>query len=125
MSSTFPTGVLWVEQHVTVTAKMAAVFVVGSAVGEMAIPAVVGFGFEHTGPLSLMYTTLACVAGCAITFLAMQCCVLSRRSRYRLVDRRTDSHPMQDFNFSDSDELTDTEPIVRKNGYHKANHSTF
>ncbi|XP_030627344.1 sodium-dependent glucose transporter 1 isoform X2 [Chanos chanos] len=43
MATTFPSGVSWVEQYTTVTGSSAAAFVVGAALGEMVLPALVGF----------------------------------------------------------------------------------
>ncbi|XDB53676.1 hypothetical protein AB1E18_007193 [Capra hircus] len=42
MATTFPSGVSWIEQYTTIHGKAAAFFVVGAALGEMAIPAVIG-----------------------------------------------------------------------------------
>ncbi|XP_061668535.1 sodium-dependent glucose transporter 1 isoform X2 [Syngnathoides biaculeatus] len=53
MSSTFPCGISWLEQYTTVTGLSAAAFVVGAALGEMVLPAFVGFllGKIHGHPL--------------------------------------------------------------------------
>ncbi|KAI5929718.1 Sodium-dependent glucose transporter 1 [Manis javanica] len=42
MATTFPSGISWIEQYTTIHGKSAAFFVVGAALGEMAIPAVIG-----------------------------------------------------------------------------------
>ncbi|XP_072499166.1 sodium-dependent glucose transporter 1 [Notamacropus eugenii] len=42
MATTFPSGVSWIEQYVTIKGKSAALFVIGAALGEMVIPVVVG-----------------------------------------------------------------------------------
>ncbi|XP_074043475.1 sodium-dependent glucose transporter 1 [Macrotis lagotis] len=42
MATTFPSGVSWIEQYMTIKGKSAALFVVGAALGEMIIPVVVG-----------------------------------------------------------------------------------
>lgn len=59
MSTTFPSGISWVEQYTTVTGRSAAVFVVGAALGEMVLPALLGFllGQVQNQPL-LMYLAL-------------------------------------------------------------------
>lgn len=56
MSTIFPSGISWVEQYTTVTGRSAAVFVVGAALGEMVLPALVGYllGQVQNQPL-LMY----------------------------------------------------------------------
>uniref|UniRef100_A0A4W5MVC3 Major facilitator superfamily domain containing 4B n=1 Tax=Hucho hucho TaxID=62062 RepID=A0A4W5MVC3_9TELE len=69
MSTTFPSGISWVEQYTTVTGRSAAVFVVGAALGEMVLPALMGFllGRIHGHPL-LMYLTLATATITSILF---------------------------------------------------------
>ncbi|KAI7799934.1 sodium-dependent glucose transporter 1-like [Triplophysa rosa] len=59
MSTTFPSGISWVEQYTTVTGRSAAVFVVGAALGEMVLPSLLGFllGHVQNQPL-LMYLAL-------------------------------------------------------------------
>ncbi|XP_014060493.2 sodium-dependent glucose transporter 1 [Salmo salar] len=69
MSTTFPSGISWVEQYTTVTGRSAAVFVVGAALGEMVLPALVGFllGRIHGHPL-LMYLALGTATITSILF---------------------------------------------------------
>ncbi|CDQ66995.1 unnamed protein product [Oncorhynchus mykiss] len=69
MSTTFPSGISWVEQYTTVTGRSAAVFVVGAALGEMVLPALVGFllGRIHDQPL-LMYLALGTATITSILF---------------------------------------------------------
>uniref|UniRef100_UPI00398E8E8A sodium-dependent glucose transporter 1 isoform X2 n=1 Tax=Pristiophorus japonicus TaxID=55135 RepID=UPI00398E8E8A len=43
MATTFPSGISWVKQYTSTTGKSAALFVFGAAVGEMVVPALVGF----------------------------------------------------------------------------------
>ncbi|XP_074846822.1 sodium-dependent glucose transporter 1 [Carettochelys insculpta] len=59
MATTFPSGISWVEQYTTIQGKSASLFVVGAALGEMSIPAVVGFleGKHHNVPV-IMYAAL-------------------------------------------------------------------
>uniref|UniRef100_G3VSP4 Major facilitator superfamily domain containing 4B n=2 Tax=Sarcophilus harrisii TaxID=9305 RepID=G3VSP4_SARHA len=42
MATTFPSGISWIEQYMTIKGKYAAMFVIGAALGEMVIPVVVG-----------------------------------------------------------------------------------
>ncbi|NWH98210.1 MFS4B protein, partial [Tichodroma muraria] len=60
MATIFPSGISWIEQYTVVEGKSAALFVVGAALGEMCIPAVVGYlqgRFNHV-PV-VMYTAFA------------------------------------------------------------------
>lgn len=72
MAATFPSGISWVEQYTTVTSKSAAVFVIGAALGEMVLPASLGFllGRMPRKPL-LMYLALCTAAVTSVLFPVM------------------------------------------------------
>lgn len=72
MATTFPSGISWVEQYTTVKASTAGVFVVGAALGEMVLPAVVGLllGTFQEQPV-LMYLSLITAAFTSILFPVM------------------------------------------------------
>lgn len=72
MATIFPSGISWVEQYTTVTGRTAAVFVVGAALGEMVLPALLGFllGRFHDHPL-LMYLSLVTATFTSILFPVM------------------------------------------------------
>lgn len=60
MATIFPSGISWIEQYTVVEGKSASLFVVGAALGEMCIPATVGYlqGRFHHIPV-VMYTAFA------------------------------------------------------------------
>ncbi|NWI46291.1 MFS4B protein, partial [Picathartes gymnocephalus] len=60
MATIFPSGISWIEQYTVIEGKSASLFVVGAALGEMCIPAVVGYlqGRFHHIPV-VMYTAFA------------------------------------------------------------------
>ncbi|XP_024147421.1 sodium-dependent glucose transporter 1 [Oryzias melastigma] len=72
MATTFPSGISWLEQYTTITAHTAAAFVVGAALGEMVLPALVGFllGRFQNQPL-LMYLSLLTSTFTSIIFPVM------------------------------------------------------
>lgn len=72
MAAIFPSGISWVEQYTTVTGHTASAFVVGAALGEMVLPALVGFllGKFHDQPL-LMYLSLIAATFTSILFPVM------------------------------------------------------
>uniref|UniRef100_UPI0037E70C45 sodium-dependent glucose transporter 1 isoform X1 n=2 Tax=Semicossyphus pulcher TaxID=241346 RepID=UPI0037E70C45 len=72
MATTFPSGISWLEQYTTVTGHTASAFVVGAALGEMVLPAVVGFllGKFPDHPL-LMYLSLITATFTSILFPVM------------------------------------------------------
>lgn len=72
MAATFPSGISWVEQYTTVSAKSAAMFVMGAALGEMVLPASLGFllGRIPHQPL-LMYLALCTATVTSIIFPVM------------------------------------------------------
>ncbi|XP_062896822.1 sodium-dependent glucose transporter 1 isoform X2 [Mobula hypostoma] len=43
MATTFPSGIIWVKQYTEITGRSAGLFVFGAALGEMVVPAVVGY----------------------------------------------------------------------------------
>ncbi|XP_051954290.1 sodium-dependent glucose transporter 1-like isoform X2 [Xyrauchen texanus] len=69
MSTIFPSGISWLEQYTTVTGRSAAVFVVGAALGEMVLPALLAFllGKLKNEPL-LMYLALGTSTFTSILF---------------------------------------------------------
>lgn len=72
MATTFPSGISWVEQYTTVTSHTASAFVVGAALGEMVLPALIGYllGKFHDQPL-LMYLSLTTATFTSILFPVM------------------------------------------------------
>lgn len=72
MATTFPSGISWVEQYTTVTGRTAAAFVVGAALGEMVLPALVGFLMgKFPGQPLLMYLSLTTATFTSILFPVM------------------------------------------------------
>ncbi|GCB63557.1 hypothetical protein scyTo_0009681 [Scyliorhinus torazame] len=89
MAATFPSGVSWVKQYTNTTGKSAALFVFGAALGEMVVPALVGFlqgvsAIKHY-PI-LMLTALVTSAMTAILFPVM----------YKLASLPSSVQPMSD-----------------------------
>ncbi|XP_047429934.1 sodium-dependent glucose transporter 1 [Mugil cephalus] len=72
MATTFPSGISWAEQYITVSGYTASVFVVGAALGEMVLPALVGFllGRFPDHPV-LMYLCLITATFTSIIFPVM------------------------------------------------------
>ncbi|XP_051952015.1 sodium-dependent glucose transporter 1-like [Xyrauchen texanus] len=72
MSTIYPSGISWVEQYTTVTGRSAALFVVGAALGEMVLPALLAFllGQVKNEPL-LMYLALGTSTFTSILFPVM------------------------------------------------------
>lgn len=69
MATTFPSGISWIEQYTTIHGKSAAFFVVGAALGEMAIPAVIGIlqGKYPDLPV-VLYTSLGASIATGVLF---------------------------------------------------------
>ena len=72
MASIFPTGIVWAEKYMAVTGKATAIFVVGSALGEMLVPLVTGLLFNWKSEMWLFYTILSGVLVSLILFIIMQ-----------------------------------------------------
>ncbi|XP_036025250.1 sodium-dependent glucose transporter 1C-like isoform X1 [Onychomys torridus] len=72
MAATFPSGISWIEQYTTLTGKSAAFFVIGAALGEMAIPGVIGILQGHYPDLPVvLYTGLGSAMFTAVLFPVM------------------------------------------------------
>ncbi|KAF0297830.1 Sodium-dependent glucose transporter 1 [Amphibalanus amphitrite] len=71
MSSVYPAALVWLEQHVHVSSRLAAVLVVAGALGEMLLPAGVG-ALMAVEPRALTYSLAACTAVCLGYQLAAQ-----------------------------------------------------
>ncbi|XP_074675416.1 sodium-dependent glucose transporter 1 isoform X2 [Strix aluco] len=72
MATIFPSGISWIEQYTVVQGKSASLFVIGAALGEMCIPAVVGYlqgRFQHV-PV-VMYTALVTSVMTVVLFPVM------------------------------------------------------
>ncbi|XP_040284817.1 sodium-dependent glucose transporter 1 [Bufo bufo] len=84
MATTFPSGFSWAQQYTTIGGKAASLFVIGAALGEMAIPASVGYlqGLFPAYPV-LMYTILASSVLTAILFPVMYKLATSPRDKTR------------------------------------------
>nr|XP_040017165.1 sodium-dependent glucose transporter 1 [Gasterosteus aculeatus aculeatus] len=115
MATTFPSGISWVEQYTTLTGRTAAAFVVGAALGEMVLPALVGFllGKFHDQPV-LMYLSLITATFTSILFpvmykLASAPSSLSRKPRARSQPDADDSETRQALLDSVAEEDDDNE----------------
>ncbi|XP_048348612.1 sodium-dependent glucose transporter 1 [Sphaerodactylus townsendi] len=72
MAAIFPSGISWLEQYTTIGGKSASMFVMGAALGEMCIPAVVGFLQGHFSSVPvLMYASVGASVMTAVLFPVM------------------------------------------------------
>lgn len=72
MATVFPSGISWIEQYTTIDGKSASLFVMGAALGEMCVPAAVGYlqGHFPARPV-LMYASLGAAVMTAVLFPVM------------------------------------------------------
>lgn len=82
LSSIFPTGMSWAEHYMTVTGKATAVLIMGSALGEMVIPAVTGFFMVKKQKMVLMYVMFALSLLSCLCFIIMQNLASNQRRKY-------------------------------------------
>lgn len=91
MATTFPSGVSWIEQYTTIHGKAAAFFVVGAALGEMAIPAVIGILQGRYPDLPVvLYTCLGSSVATAVLFPVMYKLATSPLDRQRKERRKSE-----------------------------------
>lgn len=67
MASTFATGFLWTEARLTVTHRIASMFSIASALGEMIFPTITGVLMD-SHPMALMYLIVSSNVLCIATF---------------------------------------------------------
>ncbi|XP_005108307.1 uncharacterized protein LOC101852725 [Aplysia californica] len=72
MSSIFPTIISWADSYYPLTGKATAVFVAGSAFGEMIVPWLTGILYDRVDQMALMYMTLTLSVLLSMLFLALQ-----------------------------------------------------
>lgn len=104
MATIFPSGISWIEQYTVVQGKSASLFVVGAALGEMCIPAVVGYlqGRFHHVPV-VMYAALVTSAMTVLLFPLM----------YKLANSPGDS------GLREASESEDRKALLSNSGLHE------
>lgn len=104
MASIFPSGLSWAERYIKVTGKAAAIFVVGSALGEMVLPALTGYIFFYRGAIWLMYVLLVASFASAVVFVSLMNITCSVGERYSKIPNQDED--MQLLKVADNDNLT-------------------
>ena len=82
MASIFPTGITWAERYMHMTGKATSVLVVGSSLGEMAMPALTGYLFETKGPMWLLYVMFGAGLLSTVLYIIMQNLASNKGERY-------------------------------------------
>ena len=87
MSSVFPAGISWADKYFRVSGKSTAVFVIGSAAGQMVVPSVIGYFFDNDSAMVLMYTTAGLSGAACLIFVVMQCLAIKMSKQVTIKDR--------------------------------------
>lgn len=106
MSSVFPAGISWAEKYFHLTGKSTAMFVIGSAIGQMFVPIITGYAYEQYGAMVLMYVTLALSVATLVIYILMQCVALKRGITLKIVERNG-FLPLQEDEEEDNLEMDD------------------
>jgi fucose permease len=85
LAGLFPGTITLASEHLHMTGGITGFFLVGSALGAMALPWLIGQFFESVGP-QVFPTLLTAAIGCSIVLLAAILLLLRRRSL--LVDEK-------------------------------------
>ncbi|XP_053384560.1 uncharacterized protein LOC123537019 [Mercenaria mercenaria] len=107
MSSAFPAGISWAENYFHLTGKSTAVFVIGSALGQMIVPVVTGYLYENLGAIVLMYSSLVLSILSLVIFILMQCVAVGRGITLK-VQERNGFLPLED----DDDENLEMDDLI-------------
>lgn len=122
MATTFPSGVSWIEQYTTIHGKSAAFFVVGAALGEMAIPAVIGILQGQYPDLPIvLYTCLGASIATALLFPMLYKLATSPLSQQRKEHRQSEDQKA----LLSSSELNDYEEDNEEEDAEKWNEMDF
>ena len=68
-ASIFPTALVMAEEHIALTGRVTSYFLIGSSLGGMVVPWLVGQIFEPVGPWTMPATVLICIALCLVVCL--------------------------------------------------------
>ncbi|XP_052799367.1 uncharacterized protein LOC128230982 [Mya arenaria] len=103
MSSVFPAGISWAERFIHLSGKSTAVFVIGSAAGQMFIPSLTGYLYENLGFMVLMRGSLALTLSLIVLFIMISC--LGRKmSHFVTVGNRNGFLPLSENDDRDNEE---------------------
>jgi len=67
MASVYACGILWIEQHITVTGRIVSAMIISGSIGADLFPIILG-QFMATFPMILMYLQVAVVLMCILLF---------------------------------------------------------
>lgn len=69
VASFYPTAIGWTSEHIFVTNKIASIFTVGAATGEMVMPFLISFFIETIPDIFIYAVAGSCVAACILVFI--------------------------------------------------------
>ncbi len=81
MANVFPTLMTLAEANLPITGRITSWFIVGSSLGSMIIPWLMGQSIERRGPASAMWIVLLCVLLAAVVFAGFQLAVRRRTAQ--------------------------------------------
>ncbi|UYV65752.1 KIAA1919 [Cordylochernes scorpioides] len=88
MAPVFPLALSWIEHYIPVTNKIASLFILGEALGELAIPRVIE-RFINQEPMVLMYMNIVINLLCSVTFGALWLLASRQGPKYKAPPIRT------------------------------------
>ena len=109
LATIFPTGIVWTERYMKITAKATSVLVVGAAIGETTMPLLVGSAM-HTSTMWLMYILLIVVLLKTLVFCYLF--FLTKRTGERYYNPLVTSEDMDDV----EDEIYDKSWLSSRKG---------
>ncbi|XP_071122507.1 sodium-dependent glucose transporter 1A-like [Mytilus edulis] len=117
LSSIFPTSVTWIEQYFKITGKSTAVFVTGSAIGQMTLPVATGYLYQTYDKQYLMYIILCLSVLTVILYIIMQCLASKASKTVSSGFLRLDDLDMDTPAYSSTDEASSRKFMPVHNGY--------
>lgn len=117
LSSIFPTSVTWIEQYFKITGKSTAVFVTGSAIGQMTLPVATGYLYQTYDKQYLMYIILCLSVLTVILYIIMQCLASKASKTVSSGFLHLDDLDMDTPAYSSTDEASSRKFMPVHNGY--------
>ncbi|CAC5381924.1 NAGLT1 [Mytilus coruscus] len=117
LSSIFPTSITWIEQYFKITGKSTAVFVTGSAIGQMTLPAATGYLYQNYDKQYLMYIILCLSIFTVILYIIMQCLASKASKTVSSGFLRLDDLDMDTPAYSSTDDASSRKFMPVHNGY--------
>ena len=95
MATVYGCGILWIEQHITVTNRIVSSMIISGSIGADLFPIILG-QFMATFPMLLMYLQVAVVFMCIVLFSTAYCItqIMSKQKKRTIINDKEELQAM-------------------------------